>query len=463
MPVIVAATPIEPPDGEFCWTFHLVNESAEPIAEVIVETVSYEWGDSGSSRRAGRVLGPLAPGGCLELLRETATEVRTSLTLRVRGRFGERVLQAKVGRLDRGSDHLVPIPLLGRCGRLATITTREVDSMSGKEPLPKWRRVRTLTVPQASRSGSPFDAGSGIVAYEGRSGGLCAIDVESGCCRWRSQSLRHVVEEVWLDGDLRLCRIDPLTGEPRKFLSDQRWPSLRGERNAFLLGTHTLGCLSWSRRSSDWGNEEPSDFWISLHDIASGERAGSIEHEGDQAIPFPFGDDFIVSFDDRIACFDRVGKQKWSRPEQRSIMGQAEGRVFLSDGKILDVHTGECLAKLDMSYGSMYTSGNALVVSTFEHISMYERSTLSLRWRREMVSRSSIRTTADAVLLLDAPDAGSRHRLVRRVTALDLATGQELASLDVESARGTLDSALIVNGKLVLLCLVGGPPVVIVD
>ena len=40
MPVIVAATQIKPPDGEFCWAFHLANDSAEPIAEVIVETVS---------------------------------------------------------------------------------------------------------------------------------------------------------------------------------------------------------------------------------------------------------------------------------------------------------------------------------------------------------------------------------------------------------------------------------------
>lgn len=463
MPVIVAATQIKPPDGEFCWAFHLANDSAEPIAEVIVETVSCQWGDSASSRAIGQVLGPVASGGCIELLREAATEVRMSLTLRVRGPFGERVIEADVERLDRGSDPLLLIPILGLYGRLARISTADVHSKSRKELRPKWHRVRSLKVPQASRAGSAIDAGSGIVVYEGRSGGLCAVDVQSGRSIWRSQSLCHLVDSVWLDGDSRLCCIDPRTAEPRQYLGQQSWRWLRGGGRAFLLGTHTLGKVSCRRRSIDWGNEEPSDFWISLYDIASGKETGSIRHEGDHALPFPLGDDFIVSFDDRVACFDRVGQQKWSFQERSMITAIAEGRIFLNSGAIHDVHTGQLLAKLDGHYGHIYTTTDALVWNELQHIAVYDRTTLLPRWRRERSGGTTRGVTSDAVLLLDATDHDSRHCLVRSVTALDLATGKEVASIDVESARCTLDSTLVVSDTLVLFCMLGGPPVVIVD
>jgi hypothetical protein len=133
--MIVAATPIEPPDGDFCWAFHFVNDSAELIEELIIEGINYEWGDAGSSRTTGQVFGPLAPGEWIEFLREAATEVRTSLTLRVRGPFGERVIEAEAGRLYRGGGILVPIPILGRRGKLTTLKIRSVDSPSTIAPI----------------------------------------------------------------------------------------------------------------------------------------------------------------------------------------------------------------------------------------------------------------------------------------------------------------------------------------
>lgn len=75
--------PIEPPDGELCWSVRFVHD--KPVREVLVESVDYEWGDQGNERKLGHRFGPLAPGVEVEIYRETDTEVRTSLTLSVDG------------------------------------------------------------------------------------------------------------------------------------------------------------------------------------------------------------------------------------------------------------------------------------------------------------------------------------------------------------------------------------------
>jgi hypothetical protein len=119
--MLVAATPIEPPDGDRCWAFHVINDGSEPIVRVIVESVDYEWGDSGSATRVDATFGPIEPSASVEVWRETDTEVRTSLTLRVRDATGERRVVAEVGRLYRTPGLLVPIPILDRHGKLASL------------------------------------------------------------------------------------------------------------------------------------------------------------------------------------------------------------------------------------------------------------------------------------------------------------------------------------------------------
>jgi hypothetical protein len=121
--VIVAALPIEPRDGDKCWAFHVINDEAEPIDSIVVESVGYEYGDFGNSEAIGRTFGPVAPGASIEVYRETDTELRTSLMLRVRIGDRERRVDAEVGRLyPPRSSTLDEIPMLGTRGKLADLT-----------------------------------------------------------------------------------------------------------------------------------------------------------------------------------------------------------------------------------------------------------------------------------------------------------------------------------------------------
>jgi hypothetical protein len=64
----------------------VVNDGDRPIGVIEVESVDYEWGDLGNSEKIGTRVGPIEPGATVEIYRETDTEVRTSLTLKVDGR-----------------------------------------------------------------------------------------------------------------------------------------------------------------------------------------------------------------------------------------------------------------------------------------------------------------------------------------------------------------------------------------
>lgn len=119
--MIVAAIPIDPPHGERCWAFHVVNDEGHTIEAIVVESVSYEWGDSGNSEALNLTFGTLAPGASVEVYREADTEVRTGLTLRVRVAGRERRLYAEVGKLYSKPTGMVDIAIFGRPGKLATI------------------------------------------------------------------------------------------------------------------------------------------------------------------------------------------------------------------------------------------------------------------------------------------------------------------------------------------------------
>lgn len=124
--MIVAATPIHPPLGYQCWAFHVANDEDDTIEAIVVESVSYEWGDSGNSEALNLTFGTLAPGESVEVYREVNTEMRTGLTLRVRVAGRERRFYAEVGKLYAEPRGMVDIPILGRPGKLATID--EVDA-----------------------------------------------------------------------------------------------------------------------------------------------------------------------------------------------------------------------------------------------------------------------------------------------------------------------------------------------
>ena len=78
--------PIDPPQGELCWSVRFVNDGAAPVRELVIVSVDYEWGDQGNERAIGARFGPIAPGAECEVYRESDTEVRTSLTLKIDGK-----------------------------------------------------------------------------------------------------------------------------------------------------------------------------------------------------------------------------------------------------------------------------------------------------------------------------------------------------------------------------------------
>ena len=119
--MIVAATPIDPPDGEWCWRFHFVNNSEEPVESVVVDRVDYEWGDMGNGEAVGAWFGPVPPRSSVEIYKEIDTEVRTSLTLTVRGPAGSQRIVAEFGKLYSTPGNVVPIPIVDRLGKVASL------------------------------------------------------------------------------------------------------------------------------------------------------------------------------------------------------------------------------------------------------------------------------------------------------------------------------------------------------
>jgi len=119
--LVIAATRIRPVvDGKY-WTFYVINTTPKPIESILLEEVSYEWGDEGSSKFVGARFGPLAPGASVEIWREENVELRTSVHLVVRGAAGAHRLMAESPSLSSymGREPVF-IPILGRKGYIAT-------------------------------------------------------------------------------------------------------------------------------------------------------------------------------------------------------------------------------------------------------------------------------------------------------------------------------------------------------
>jgi len=119
--LVIAVTPIRPPVGGKYWAFHVINATPRPIESILLEEVSYEWGDEGSSRFVGARFGPLAPAASVEIWREENTELRTSVHLVVRGATGTHLLMAESPALEVDMyREPVFVPILGRKGYIAT-------------------------------------------------------------------------------------------------------------------------------------------------------------------------------------------------------------------------------------------------------------------------------------------------------------------------------------------------------
>lgn len=120
--MLVAAMPIDPTDGDRCWAFHVFNDEQGPFERIVVESVHYVWGDFENHETLDATFGPLAVGASIVVHRETNTELRTGLTLRVTVEGKERHVYAEVGRLYApGHTSLEDVPLLGGRGKVAEL------------------------------------------------------------------------------------------------------------------------------------------------------------------------------------------------------------------------------------------------------------------------------------------------------------------------------------------------------
>jgi hypothetical protein len=97
--MLIEALLLDPPDGDLCFTIRFTNDSDRPIQSVFVDRVEYEWADISNTETVGARFGPIALGASVELMRETSTEVRTSIILHVDDGGGPRAICAELGKL----------------------------------------------------------------------------------------------------------------------------------------------------------------------------------------------------------------------------------------------------------------------------------------------------------------------------------------------------------------------------
>ena len=99
------------------WSFYLINDSGAPLEWAVLDEVSYEWGDEGSSE-PGRVrIADLAPGAHALIWRDdgSGAELRMELSLRVQVGGREAQLSFEFPKLYRLMG-LPMVPGLGKSG-----------------------------------------------------------------------------------------------------------------------------------------------------------------------------------------------------------------------------------------------------------------------------------------------------------------------------------------------------------
>lgn len=93
------------------WEFFFVNDTDQPVEEVVLEEVSYEWGDTGNSTEVGKSLGPVAPRSFVAAWIDDsdAAELRMDLKFRM----GDRTVRFELPKLYRLRSE-VDAPVFGK-------------------------------------------------------------------------------------------------------------------------------------------------------------------------------------------------------------------------------------------------------------------------------------------------------------------------------------------------------------
>ena len=98
------------------WAFYFVNDTDDPIDELVLARVGYEWGDTGNEKVLDRDLGALGPRRFVLAWRDDSdgAELRMDLGFRLMTSRGRASLTFEVGKLYRRRDVQVEAPLLGQ-------------------------------------------------------------------------------------------------------------------------------------------------------------------------------------------------------------------------------------------------------------------------------------------------------------------------------------------------------------
>jgi hypothetical protein len=107
------------PESDGLWTFHLLNQSDDAVEAVVVKSVDYEWGDSGSSESPGKRTGAIPAGGSAEVWRGDDGEMRLDVVVTVTQAGQHTDVTFSFGKIYRRRDSLDVIPGFDRAGILA--------------------------------------------------------------------------------------------------------------------------------------------------------------------------------------------------------------------------------------------------------------------------------------------------------------------------------------------------------
>jgi hypothetical protein len=107
------------PEADGLWSFHLLNDSEAPVDAVVVKSVDYEWGDSGSSESPGTRTGSIPAGASAEVWRGDDGEMRLEVIVTVTQAGRSQDVTFSFGKIYTRRDALEVVPGFERPGILA--------------------------------------------------------------------------------------------------------------------------------------------------------------------------------------------------------------------------------------------------------------------------------------------------------------------------------------------------------
>jgi len=99
------------------WSFYLINDGDASLDSVILDEISYEWGDFGSSEKADARVADLAPGSHALIWRDdgSGAEFRMDFSMLVQSRGRQARLRFEFPKLYR-QNKLPPVEGLNKSG-----------------------------------------------------------------------------------------------------------------------------------------------------------------------------------------------------------------------------------------------------------------------------------------------------------------------------------------------------------